>query len=266
MSLTILNTYTKKKDKKIFPIEIVWIVGIAFTFFIAFLGYLLAIVPGFNRIGQMACAIIIAVVYRQLFGYPEIIRSGIAFSSKRLLRIAIILYGLKLNIAIVLTDGIGLLVRDAVVIVFAIFTTMWLSKVLKADKKISLLLGVGTGVCGAAAIAAVAPIIKSKDEDTAISVGIIALIGTVFAIVYTILRPILPLDSISYGVWAGTSLHEVAHVALAGALAEEDGLAIALLTKLGRVFLLVPLCFICMYMMKRTNKGTKGSETKIEFP
>src|SRR5690625_4570417 len=112
MSLTILNTYTKKKDKKIFPIEIVWIVGSDFTFFIAFLGYLLAIVPGFNRIGQMACAIIIAVVYRQLFGYPEIIRSGIAFSSKRLLRIAIILYGLKLNIAIVLTDGIGLPVRD----------------------------------------------------------------------------------------------------------------------------------------------------------
>jgi len=141
-----------------------------------------------------------------------------------------------------------------------------LAKIFKADKNISLLLGVGTGVCGAAAIAAVAPIVKSKDEDTAIGVGIIALMGTVFAIVYTILRPILPLDSIQYGMWAGTSLHEVAHVALAGAPAGEEGLAIALLGKLGRVFLLVPLCFIFIAIMKRKNKGSNAGQTKIEFP
>src|SRR5699024_6546244 len=65
--------------------------------------------PGFDRVGQLACAIIIAVFYRQIFGYPEAIRPGIAFSSKRLLRAAIILYGLKLNIDTVLTDGLGLL-------------------------------------------------------------------------------------------------------------------------------------------------------------
>lgn len=246
--------------------KLAWVSGVAFTFLIALLGYLLALIPGFNRVGQLACAIIIAVFYRQIFGYPEAIRSGIAFSSKRLLRAAIILYGLKLNIDVVLSDGLGLLVRDAAVIVFAIFVTIWLAKVFKADKTISLLLGVGTGVCGAAAIAAVAPIIKSKDEDTAISVGIIALMGTVFAIGYTILRPFLPLDDVTYGVWAGTTLHEVAHVALAGAPAGEDGLAIALLAKLGRVFLLVPLCFIFIYLMKRKTKGNEASDTKIEFP
>lgn len=71
---------------------------------------------------------------------------------------------------------------------------------LKADKNISLLLGVGTRVCGAAAIAAIAPIIKSKDEDTAIGVGIIALVGTIFAISYTILRPFLALSDIDYGI------------------------------------------------------------------
>ncbi|GKV68525.1 membrane protein [Sporosarcina sp. NCCP-2716] len=243
-----------------------WIGGVAFTFFIALLGYLLAKLPGFDHIGQLASAIIIAVVFRQFFGYPEAIRPGIAFSSKRLLRAAIILYGLKLNIDTVLSDGLGLLVRDAGVIVFAIFLTVWLAKMFKADPNISLLLGIGTGVCGAAAIAAVAPILKTKDEDTAIGVGIIALMGTIFAIGYTILRPFLPLDSISYGMWAGISLHEIAHVALAGAPAGEDGLAIALLAKLGRVFLLVPLCFILMAVMKRKNKGNEESDAKIEFP
>src|SRR5699024_11142599 len=117
---------------------------------------------------------------------PEAIRPGIAFSSKRLLRAAIILYGLKLNIDTVLTDGLGLLAIDAGVIIFAIFATIWLAKIFKADKNISLLLGVGTGICGAAAIAAIAPIVKSKDEDTAIGVGIIALMGTIFAVAYTI--------------------------------------------------------------------------------
>src|SRR5690625_2578904 len=76
----------------------IWVTGIAFTFFIALLGFLLAMVPGFDHVGQLACAIIIAVVYRQIFGYPEALRVGITFSSKKLLRLAIILYGLKLNI------------------------------------------------------------------------------------------------------------------------------------------------------------------------
>lgn len=261
----VLVTTTNTKTKKDPSLPVAWIGGVTFTFSIAFLGYLLAMVPGFNHVGQLACAIIIAVIYRQIFGYPEAIRYGVTFSSKRILRMAIILYGLKLNIATVLSEGLGLLLRDAGVIIFAILATMWLAKVFKADKTISLLLGVGTGVCGAAAIAAVAPIIKSKDEETAISVGIIALIGTIFAIGYTILRPFLPLDAISYGIWSGTSLHEVAHVALAGAPAGEDGLAIALLAKLGRVFLLVPLCFIFIYIMKRKNKEDEAN-TQIEFP
>ncbi|WP_019379065.1 YeiH family protein [Virgibacillus halodenitrificans] len=243
-----------------------WIAGVAFTFFIAFLGFLLAKVPGFNQVGQLASAIIIAVAYRQIFGYPEMIRPGITFSTKKLLRLAIILYGLKLNIDTVFQDGLGLLARDALIIAFAIGVTVWLARVFKADKNISLLLGVGTGVCGAAAIAAVAPIVKAKDEDTAIGVGIIALMGTVFAILYTVLRPILPLDAIDYGIWSGTSLHELAHVAIAAEPAGDSALAIALLAKLGRVFLLVPLCFIFIYFMKRKSKGNGEEQNKVAFP
>ncbi|MGM8364958.1 YeiH family protein [Virgibacillus sp. W0181] len=240
--------------------------GVLFTFFIAFLGFLLAKVPGFNHIGQLASAIIIAIVYRQLFGYPDAIKSGITFSSKKLLRLAIILYGLKLNIDVVLNDGLSLLLRDAVVIIFAILATIWIAKVLKADSMISLLLGVGTGVCGAAAIAAVAPIVKAKEEDTAIGVGIIALMGTVFAIIYTVLRPILPMIPVDYGIWSGISLHELAHVAIAAEPAGQEALAIALLAKLGRVFLLVPLCFIFIYLMKRKASVSNEGEAKIDFP
>lgn len=64
-----------------------WIGGVLFTFLIALFVYLLAKAPGFDYIGQMACAIIIAVFYRQAFGYPSSIRTGITFSSKHLLRL-----------------------------------------------------------------------------------------------------------------------------------------------------------------------------------
>ncbi len=243
-----------------------WVGGIAFTFAIAASGKLLAMAPGFALAGQMACAILIAILYRQFFGYPEALRSGITFSSKRLLRAAIILYGLKLSIYTVLSDGLGLLLQDAGVIIFSMLITMWLARIFKADKSISLLLGVGTGVCGAAAIAAVAPIVKSEDDDTAISVGIIALMGTMFSLTYTILRPNLPLDAVQYGIWAGTTLHEVAHVALAAAPSGEEGMAFALLAKLGRVFLLVPLCLLFIFIMKQKNKNDEKGISKIEFP
>lgn len=240
-----------------------WLGGIAFTLVIAGISFALSKVPGFDHFGPLACSIVIAFVYRQLFGYPEAIRAGIQFSSKHLLRFAIILFGLKLNIDIIFHQGLGLLARDLGVITFAILATVWLGKLLKADAMLTLLLGVGTGVCGAAAIAAVSPIIKAKDDDTAMGAGIIALVGTIFSITYTIIRPFLHVSSIHYGIWSGISLHEIAHVALAGAPAGQDALAIALLAKLGRVLFLVPLCFVLMYWMKKKNNAV---ETKIEFP
>jgi uncharacterized integral membrane protein (TIGR00698 family) len=214
----------------------------------------------------MASAIMIAIVFRQIFGYPEALRPGVTFSSKVLLRTAIVLYGLKLNIHTVLQDGLGLLIRDAVIIAAAILATLWVAKRLRANPVISLLLGVGTGVCGAAAIAAVAPIVKAKDEDTAISVGIIALVGTIFGIVYTILRPILPFTGAEYGAWTGMSLHEIAHVVLAGAPGGQEALGMALLAKLGRVFLLVPLCFVLVYWMKSKQGKASAENAKVGFP
>lgn len=238
--------------------------GILFTFCIAVLSFGIAQLPGFTYIGPLATAIIIAFIYRQIFGYPDRLRSGIQFSAKILLRAAIILYGLKLNIDTVFSEGLPLLMKSAIVIALAILLSYTLAKIFKADMTLSMLLGVGTGVCGAAAIAAVAPIIKAKDEDTAVSVGIIALLGTVFSIIYLIVRPYLPIDDVSYGIWSGLSLHELAHVALAAEPAGEESLAFALLAKLSRVFLLVPLCFIFIWYMRR--KQSRAGEAKVAFP
>ncbi|MDQ0215592.1 putative integral membrane protein (TIGR00698 family) [Oikeobacillus pervagus] len=239
--------------------------GVGFTTFIALVGTALSLLPFFGKIGAMACAILLAILYRQLFGYPEKLRTGIEFVGKFILRFAIVLYGFKLNIYLVFNDGLGLLGKGILTIIFSIAVTMLIAKWLKADPMISLLLGIGTGICGAAAIAAASPIIQSKDEDTAISVGMIALIGTIFALGYTAILPHSGLSLVSYGEWSGISLHEIAHVALAGAAGGDDALTMALLAKLSRVLLLIPVCFILVFWMKRRTKKEK-IQSKIPFP
>ncbi|WP_375781853.1 YeiH family protein [Peribacillus simplex] len=251
----------KKTAKKL---NVSLISGIGFTLIIAVLGFILAALPGLNHIGPLACAILLAVVYRQVFGYPKKLRTGIQFSSKKLLRFAIILYGLKLNMIVIFHQGFPLLLRGTITIIFSIVVLMIIAKWLKADFNLSLLLSVGTGICGAAAIAAVSPIIKAKDEDTAMGVGIIALVGTVFSIIYTLIYPFLSIGPMNYGNWVGISLHEIGHVALAAAPAGQDALAHALLAKLTRVFLLIPVCFILMLWMKK--KGKVEGEARFEFP
>ncbi|MCO0862210.1 YeiH family protein [Staphylococcus pasteuri] len=240
-------------------------IGILFTFIIAIISLVLSKLPVLSQIGGLSIAILIAILYRHFKGYPEDYKSGITFSSKYLLKIAIVFYGLKLNIDEILGHGGQLLLMDACVIVFSILFTYFISRIVKADTSITTLLGVGTGICGAAAIAAIAPIIKSRDKDTAISVGIIALVGTVFSLIYTFIYSIIHISPVHFGIWSGTSLHEIAQVVLAGNYAGVESLKIALLAKLGRVFLLIPVILIFIFIVKFKNKNDKQAH-HIDFP
>lgn len=208
---------------------------------------------------------LLQLLYRHFKGYPDQYKVGITFSSKRLLKIAIVFYGLKLNIDEILGHSGPLLIMDVGIIIFSIVMTYALSRLFKAETSITTLLGVGTGICGAAAIAAIAPVIKSKDKDIAISVGIIALVGTVFSLFYTLIYSIVHMSSIHFGIWSGTSLHEIAQVVLAGNYAGIDSLKIALLAKLGRVFLLIPVIIIFILCVKYKNKDSEQSH-RIDFP
>nr|WP_068129157.1 putative sulfate exporter family transporter [Nosocomiicoccus ampullae] len=246
------------KNKKLFTY------GILFTILIASISYILAQLPLLSSIGALAIAIIISMIYRNTLGYPELLSDGITFVSKKLLRVAIILYGLKLNLYTIATDGLWLLVGGVFVILFSVFPLMFINKLLKGNEDIALLLGFGTGICGAAAIGAVSSIIKSDEEDTAISIGLISLVGTFFALIYTFLYPVVSMTDTVYGMWAGISLHEIAQVVLAGGVSD-DSLAYALLAKLSRVFLLVPVSFALMYIWSKRNNSTNDRQ-KVNFP
>lgn len=239
--------------------------GIGFTLIIAALGFTLALLPGLEKLGPLAIAIVLAIIYRQIFAYPIQFKEGIQFTTKYLLRFAIILYGLKLNVQLIFQEGLSLVAKDILVIALAILLMIGLARLFKADKNLALLTGVGTGVCGAAAILVIAPIVQAKEKDTALSVGMIALVGTVFSLIYLFIQPILPISEVDYGIWSGMSLHELAHVALSVAPFGEDVIAISFLTKLARVFLLIPLAFIFIYIMKRKN-NQETSVKNIAYP
>lgn len=216
--------------------------GILLTLSLALAGWAVSLIPGPSKLGPLACALLLAAAYRHRFGYPHALAAGIRFSSGTLLRAAIVLFGLKLDIVEVLRQGLPLLLRSGATVAFALAAVFAIGRLLRADRKLIALLAIGTAICGAAAIAAAAPLLRSKDEDTAISAGLIAVIGTVFATTYTLMLPWLPLSPESYGIWSGLTLHEVAHVAMAAAPGGPDALADGLLAKLCRVALLVPVC------------------------
>src|SRR5699024_275475 len=95
--------------------------GILFTIIVAAISYLLSYVPVLSTIGALPTAIINYMNYRNSIGYPEPLRGGITFASKKLLRAAIILSGLKLNLYIIATDGLWLLLGGIFVILFSVF-------------------------------------------------------------------------------------------------------------------------------------------------
>lgn len=231
--------------------------------FITVAAYSLSLIPVLSFIGPLAIAILLAVVYRNVFHYPESLRSGIQFASKIILRLAIILYGIRLNIMMIVDEGFPLLFRAALVIVFTIFTTFLIGKILGVDFKLLLLLASGTGICGAAAIGAVSSILESDEEDTALAIGMIACLGTIFALVAPIVASITHMTPDVYGQWVGLSLHEIAQALLAGSSFGDDSLTPAILNKLSRVLLLFPVTILIVMILSLTNKQSKK---KASFP
>lgn len=242
-----------------------FVLGILFTFIIAIISILLSQLPVISSVGALAVALLIGVVYRQTFGYPELIRTGVTFSAKKLLRFAIVLYGFKLNLHLIINDGWVMLLLGVGVILFSFGMMYILNKYFKTNRSIMFLLAAGTGICGAAAISAVSSIIKAKEEDTAISIGLISVVGTVFALSYTFIGPLFNMDDVTYGIWSGLSLHEIAQVVLAGGSAGDEGMAMALLSKLSRVFLLIPVSFIIMYFVTRKQHAKSGGKVDVPY-
>ncbi|QOS78874.1 YeiH family putative sulfate export transporter [Paenibacillus sp. JNUCC31] len=233
--------------------------GVGLTLLLSVIAKLLGYLPFLNIMGQLVIAIMLGLLYRGTRGVPLKFQSGISFSGKRLLRFGIILLGLKLNLLDIVHAGYKVVALAAINVVITIIVVYGLCKWFKIDKRLGLLTACGTAICGAAAVVAIAPQIKAKDEETAVSAATVAILGTMFTLVYTFLYPVLGLSMKGYGVFTGATLHEVAHVIAAAAPGGQAAIDMAVLVKLTRVAMLVPVAlFIGLWSGRESRDGGKS--------
>lgn len=244
-----------------------FIQGIAYTMGIAIAAKCIAMLPYFSVMGQLVVAILLGIAFRAWVGVPKQATSGISFSSKKLLRFGIILLGLRLNLNDILHAGPKVFAIAVINIIFTIFVVYGLSKWLKIDRNLGLLTACGTAICGAAAVVAIATQLKATQNETAISAATVAILGTLFTLAYTVLYPVLQLSDTGYGIFSGATLHEIAHVIAAAAPGGQEAIDLAVIVKMTRVAMLVPVAIIIgIWNSRKADKSERPSLKQLPIP
>lgn len=254
------QTLVIEKQNKLF-----FILGIGLSLFIAILAKYLGQFPFLNIMGQLVIAILIGIAWRAIVGVPKILIAGTNFSSKKLLRVGIILLGMRLNLVDILHAGPKVFAIAFINIVFTLFVVYGLTRLFKVEKRLGILTACGTAICGAAAVVAIAPQIKANDDETAIGAATVAILGTIFTLAYTMLYPFLGLSEHGYGIFSGATLHEIAHVIAAAAPGGKDAVDIAVIVKLTRVALLVPVAILIGIWTNRANRSQSGKKKETSW-
>ncbi len=217
--------------------------------------------------------VVIGVLLGMIYGniisehFSKLWKSGILFSSKHLLRLAVILYGFRITFQnIVLVGMDGLLVSILMVASTFILGNIIGKKFLGMDSHLAMLTASGSAVCGAAAVLATESVFKSGHHKAVIAVSTVVLFGTISMFVYPALfhSGILEMNKDVYGIYIGGSIHEVAQVVVAGNAVSDASAASGIIVKMTRVMMLAPLLLIAGFFLLK-NKSAEG-KLKKSFP
>ena len=232
-----------------FPRSASYLPGLLLTVMLAALAYSLAELPGFKLLGTLGIALTLGVGWRALFGLQHKADLGVQFSAKTLLNAGVILLGARLNFGLLREAGLSVLLLDVLVIATGIIVVERLGKWWGLSRGLRLALALGSSICGAAAIAAAAPIIKARDDELSVSVGVVSLLGALGTVGFILVAPLLNSD-VAYGLLTGASLQSVGHVLAAASSQGAEALELATVTKLTRVALLAPVLLMLGLMLE----------------
>lgn len=233
---------------------------------------------GFEKspVSPVMLAIILGLLIGVMTRKPKIFTHGIKFSVKKVLRLGIILLGIRLSIFDVLKLGVFGVPIVILGIVGALIITTWVNNKLKLPERLGTLIAVGTSICGVTAIVAASPAIGAEEEEAAYAVAIITVFGLFATLAYPYLASIIFAgDAIQVGLFLGTSIHETAQVVGAGQIyadiySQPNALDAAIITKLVRnVFMAVVIPFMAFYYARKAYQGSlKGEKTSfaVLFP
>jgi uncharacterized integral membrane protein (TIGR00698 family) len=224
-------------------------------------------------------ALTVAIVLGIFLGntiYPRLAATtgaGVAFSKQTLLRAGVILYGLRLTLHDIGQVGTTGVLIDALLLssTFAIAYLLG-TRVFGLDRSTSLLIGAGNAICGAAAVMATEPLVRAKSEQVTVAISTVVVFGTVAIFLYPALYELnihwqlLPAGSQAFGIYAGSTIHEVAQVFAAGRSISAETANTAVITKMVRVMMLAPFLIALSAWLARKETATAVVERKLRLP
>jgi uncharacterized integral membrane protein (TIGR00698 family) len=224
-----------------------------------------------SPISAVLTAIVIGILLRNLLPLPKSIEAGIQFSTTKILRLGIILVGIKLSLLDVFKLGVWGIPVVAAAIFGGLIFIAWINRVLNLPERLGTLIAAGTGICGVTAIVSVAPAIKAEQKEVAYAVANITLFGLLGMFLYPYLAPHILHTSEQIGLFLGTAVHETSQVVGAAltykeVFNDETVLKSATVTKLTRnLFLAVVVPLLSYLYLRRQMLAGNGTGSKISL-
>jgi uncharacterized integral membrane protein (TIGR00698 family) len=247
--------------------------GLLFVAALATVSYVVVQTPllASTGISSLVAAILLGMILGNSWQHPTTWSPGIQFAAKRILRMAIILYGFRVSFQQIAAVGFEALLFDTLVVCSTLVGGYWVGrKCLKLDRDIALLISAGAAICGAAAVLAVEDILKSESYKAAVAIGTVVLFGTISMLLYPLLQHagLFGFSDNQFGMFAGASVHEVAQALVAGTNVSNEAGQIAVVVKMMRVLLLVPVLIILGFLNNDSTSNhhhTKKSRLVIPW-
>jgi uncharacterized integral membrane protein (TIGR00698 family) len=219
-------------------------------------------------IGGPVFGIVLGIIVRNVFAPGTQFTPGIQFGGKQVLQWSIIALGFGLSLTQVAKTGLESLSVTLVTMTVAFLTALFLGRLLGVHDKLKILIGVGTAICGGSAIAAVTPIIKPDEHDTAFAISTIFLFNVVAVLLFPLLGHLLHLSDLGFGLWAGTAINDTSSVVAAGYSYSHAAGDYATIVKLTRATLIIPVCLVLALMVAVREKKSGSTDFSLRriFP
>ncbi|MDB5039747.1 MAG: hypothetical protein JWN27_473 [Candidatus Eremiobacteraeota bacterium] len=213
--------------------------------------------PFVPLLGSPVLAIVLGIAVRAFGPLPERCRPGIAFSARTVLQAAIVLSGLGLSFAAVIRTGLGTLPVTLGTIAIALILAPLVGRLLGLQGALRTLIGVGTAICGASAIAAVSSVIEPEEAEIALAIATVFFYNIVAVLVFPPIGHALQMTQDQFGLWAGTAINDTSSVVAAGYVYGQQAGAYATIVKLTRATMILPIVAGIVLLRARTQ-GTSG--------
>ena len=244
-----------------------FVLGLAICFAVAGLSVLVeTAIPG-NLLGASIIALFMGTVINSFF-HPAWMKPALKFTSKRVLKAAIVLLGASLSVGTIMS--VGKMTFFVMIFTFAMCfgAGYFIRKLFGLNWKLSNLISAGTGICGGSAVAAIAPVIDADDKDIAFAMSSTFLFDMVMIALYPLMGKALGMSDIAYGIWAGTSVNDTASVVASGYAFSEAAGDFATMVKLTRTIAIIPTVLVFAWIgtrIKQKELKASGNGKKVNL-